>query len=100
MPDTSRSRSANGYRWLFKGRNTSFRSAPVYQISRYPSSDMRIEKAFGSQSGGTNTLNALGKEILHLGLYGEILVFTSLATIAARLESSAEVASANATDLP
>ena len=103
MPDASPSGSpgsSNSYCWLFKERNTSFRSTSVYQISRYPSRQNRIEKAFGSQSGGTNTLNAFGKVILHLGLYGAIFAFNNFATMTARLDSSAKVGSTRDADLP
>lgn len=93
MPDPSRSRFADGYRWLFKGRNTSLRRTSVYQISKYPSRQKRIEKALRSHPGGINTSNAFGKEILHPGGGGAIVVGTSLATITSRRSSSAKVGS-------
>ena len=63
----------------------------VYQISQYPFREKRIEKALGSQPGGTKGSKAFGNEILHPGGGGEIVVGSSRTTIAARPGSSAEV---------
>jgi hypothetical protein len=98
--NASRTYLSPDYCLLSKGRNAAFRSTSVYQISRYPSSEKRIEKALRSQSGGTNASNAFGKEILHPGLGGAIIIGTSLATIAARLSSSPQVGSVGAADFP
>ncbi len=99
MSDTLRPYPPNAYCWLSKGKNTALRSSSVYQISKYPSSEKRIVKAFRSQSVGANASNAFGKEILHPGPGGAIVVGTSLATIAARRGSSARVGS-HGTDWP
>ncbi len=93
MSETSLWYRPTDYCRLSKGRNTALRSTSVYQISKYPSSEKRIEKAFRSHSGGTNASNAFGKEILHPGFGGAIAVGTNLATMAARLASSAQVGS-------
>jgi len=100
VSEVCRSYCPGDYCMLSKGRNAALRSTSVYQISKYPSSEKRIEKALRSQSGGTNASNAFGKEILHPGLGGAIIVGTSLATIAARLGSSPQVGSVGAADLP
>lgn len=100
MPDPSRSYRANGYWRISKGTDATLRSTSVYQNSRYPSSDRRIENALPLHSGGTNTCNAFGIETRHPGGGGAITVGTSLATIAACFSSSAKVGSINSADLP
>lgn len=76
-----------------RGPDAAFVKTSVYQISKYPSDDIRTEYRSGSHPGGRNTLNALGNEIRHPGLCGATIVGRSLATIAARVLSSAEVGS-------
>jgi hypothetical protein len=83
-----------------KEREAAFVNTPVCQISRYPSSDRRIENAVRSHPGGVNTSNALGKDIRHPGLGGVMVVGRSLATIAARLVSSEKVGSVGPADFP
>jgi hypothetical protein len=96
--DSPWSNHAVDYYLLFNGRNAAFRRTSVYQISRYPSSEKRIEKAFRSQSGGTNASNAFGKEILQPGLGCAIIVGSNLAIIAAPFASSPYVGSVGTTD--
>jgi hypothetical protein len=97
MPPTSHCEASQ---WELRGPDAAFVRTSVYQISKYPSGDMRIEYRPGSHPGGTNTLNALGNEIRHPGLCGATIVGRSRATIAARVTSSANVGSLSTAVVP
>lgn len=65
----------------------------MYQISKYPSNETRIEKAFRSQPDGANSSNTLGKGSRQPDLQCAIDIGANLTTFAASVSSSALVGS-------
>jgi hypothetical protein len=93
MADESRPCPTNDYRPALNGSDTARLRTSVYQISKYPSNETRIEKAFRSQSDGANSSNTLGKGSRQPDLECAIDIGANLTTFAASVSSSALVGS-------